>query len=316
MFTVRIYGGLGNQMFQYAFLKMLRKHFSKEEIYYENYLYYFYNAHNGFELDSYFEIDEVKLGNSKFKRMFPVTHFLCSHKKGRKSNKLVAKLMPMAMVIDKQLRKKSLQFKEDIATYCYDDSIFRCKSDKDTYFFGYWQNIRYYEGGEEYLQKVFDFSNKLVISEESEMLLKEITKAESISIHVRRGDYSNNNQYDLCHEEYYQAALNEMLKKLGRASKNIKLFFFTDDVEFVMEHYKGYEKTVVCHKNNSGLDMFLMSQCKHNIIANSSYSFWGAFLNSNQEKVVIAPKYVYRNNDKLEQFCYPKSWIIVNNVIE
>ena len=156
------------------------------------------------------------------------------------------------------------------------------------------QSYKYFEGYEDLIRNIFKFP-KDKIGKENIKLLNDIKKSNSISIHIRRGDYVNNNKtnkvHGTCDLEYYNNAIKNIT---DNNNEGFKLFFFSDDIDWVKEKFKktNYKKTFISNNINdkSWIDMFLMSSCNHNIIANSSFSFWGAWLNSKLDKKVIAPK--------------------------
>ncbi len=122
-------------------------------------------------------------------------------------------------------------------------------------------------------------------------MLQKIKECNAVSVHIRRGDYlqpGNAAMFgNICTEEYYESALNYMRENI----ENPKFFLFSDDTSYVKEHYQGKEYIIVDinHGNDSFYDMYLMSQCRGNICANSTFSFWGARLNKRAEKIIIRP---------------------------
>ena len=122
-------------------------------------------------------------------------------------------------------------------------------------------------------------------------MAEEMQECDSVSMHIRRGDYLNpeNKEIfgDICTSAYYRRAMEVMREKIPDAH----FYIFSDDVSYVKKELQGNAYTVVDinHGKDSFYDMWLMSQCKHNICANSTFSFWGARLNSNEDKVVIRP---------------------------
>jgi hypothetical protein len=162
----------------------------------------------------------------------------------------------------------------------------------NTYYAGYWTNRRYFPNDRNGIKKIFDFKNEMsVINKE---VIKDIQNSNSVSIHIRRGDYVGNKVHDgICNEKYYNQAI-ELIKK---NIENPKFYIFSDEPEWVENNFRLDFKTVVDWNNGaeSYWDMYLMSCCKHNIIANSTFSWWGAYLNQNNDKIVIGPRYWFRN---------------------
>ena len=124
----------------------------------------------------------------------------------------------------------------------------------------------------------------------------------SVSIHVRRGDYLNGYYYEtlgkICDIAYYQRAIGTIKERVD----NPHFYIFSDDPDYVTENLTIENATFVNFNrgNDSWQDMYLMSQCKHNIIANSTFSWWGAWLNNNPQKVVVAPSHWFANMDNDE----------------
>ena len=169
------------------------------------------------------------------------------------------------------------------------------------YIEGYWQNYKYFNEIKELLEKDFVFPE--YINESDKEMAEKIKNSNSVGIHVRRGDYSSNpriNQYHgTCSLEYYQKAA----KTLENRFSDLKYFLFSDDPEWVNDNFNFLNNfKIVSDGKRSELDeMHLLSDCKHQIIANSSFSWWGAWLNKNPEKVIIAPERWFLDEEKQKQ---------------
>ncbi len=128
----------------------------------------------------------------------------------------------------------------------------------------------------------------------------------SVSLHIRRGDYVNNKHHQLCDLEYYYHAEHYIKSKIN----NPLFFIFSDDIEWVRKNLNIGNTVFVSDKNITEVEeMFLMSQCKHNIIANSTFSWWGAYLNQKDGKIVITPKQWTKDKSANELDILPKNWI-------
>ena len=145
--------------------------------------------------------------------------------------------------------------------------------------------------------------------------LHKILNSNSISIHVRRGDYLTNiaafNVHGVCSSSYYIHAISH-LKSL---MKNLEFFVFSDDVVYSKLIFKGLRNITYIENNiaeHSYLDMALMSACKHNVIANSTFSWWAAWLNKNQNKVVIAPSKWFKTSKYSTTDLFPSDWILID----
>lgn len=157
------------------------------------------------------------------------------------------------------------------------------------YFDGYWQTIAYYE---DFLQELKqDFTFAPLEDEENQALLCRMQSQESVSVHVRRGDYVGET-LDILDTAYYS----EIIKNIQKERPESWFYFFTNDAAYVEKEYEWLEKKKIV-KNNTKLesfrDMQLMSACRHNVIANSTFSIWAALLNDSPERKVYYPSYYY-----------------------
>lgn len=178
------------------------------------------------------------------------------------------------------------------------------------YIDGYWQSERYFF---EYADKIrAEFTLKLPFSEKNAEIVEYISQVNAVSLHIRRGDYVSNakNAYiGICSLDYYKTAINYIK---NRVEKPI-FFIFSDDINWVKNNLQTDAKSVFVDHNSgaeSYNDMRLMSLCKHHIIANSSFSWWGAWLNPNPEKIVIAPKKWFASDIKSDDLI-PTNWTVL-----
>ena len=180
----------------------------------------------------------------------------------------------------------------------------------DKFYDGYWQSYQYFDSWRDVILKEFTFP-KISMEDKLNFELNERLKNEenSVGIHIRRGDYLKNWKYcGLCGIDYYQKAIAYILEHI----KSPKFFLFSDDIDWVKENIspllKGYGVTFVNwnHSINSYKDMQLMAMCKNLIIANSSFSWWAAYLNQNNPIVVAPEKWINSFMDFRIQY---KDWI-------
>lgn len=189
----------------------------------------------------------------------------------------------------------------------YDPDVFS-DLDKNHYLIGYFQTYRYFEDCSDIVRKEFQFSDQAQ-SDLTKEMAKYISSCASVSIHVRRGDYQNGYYYDMlgkvCGIDYYKRAIDLMKSKIA----NPHFFVFSDDSGYVKQNLWLENVTYVDFNSggDSWQDMYMMTKCKHNIIANSTFSWWGAWLNDNKEKIVIAPSrwFADREDDEI----IPNSWL-------
>jgi len=132
------------------------------------------------------------------------------------------------------------------------------------------------------------------------------SKDSSVSIHIRRGDYINNTHHNLCDLNYYYQAIEYIKTKI----QNPTFFIFSDDIEWAKENIKIENCIYVSNPDLKEYEeMILMSECKHNIIANSTFSWWSAYLNKNYDKIIIAPKQWTKSKTADQLEILPKNWI-------
>lgn len=300
MFIVEIIGGLGNQMFCYAFAKAIEHHYGKGSVALYTGRFQHTKDNMGFELDSVFGIDDPVISDENE----------------------VRSLIDDSWSLPARLRRKlfgqkKTYYKEQI--YTYDSRVFNLDIDvKRIYLQGLWQDENYFKDIRSEIIKKITFTREL--SEENASLMSEIKQSISVSLHVRRGDYISNEFYrnilgNVCTYQYYLDSLKYLEKRLG---SDLSYYIFSDDIAWVKANFDFLEnrKTVFVKNNkgiNSYIDMQLMSYCNHNIIANSTFSWWGAWLNQNPTKIVIAPNRWFRDSPGYENnHIVPDDWIKIN----
>jgi len=171
---------------------------------------------------------------------------------------------------------------------------------EDVKLFGFFQSYKYFEHCEGKIRDLFQFSDEIKNRINERYKLPE----NSCSVHVRRGDYIGNHFHEVCHLEYYNDAIEEM----KRRTTIDKIVVFSDDIEWCRDNLKG-EHFLFIEGNSNIEDLFLMTQCTHNIIANSSFSWWGAWLNANTDKIVVAPGTWFGDASKTTRDLLPEEWI-------
>lgn len=179
----------------------------------------------------------------------------------------------------------------------FDPRLLNLKIANKVYLDGYWQDENYFKDIETIIRKDFE-----IVSPHGHInteLAKEMSKSNAICLHARRLKYEH-----LLPAEYYDLAIEHMAKKVP----NLHFYCFSDDIEWIKNNIIiNYPITYISHnKESKGYeDLWLMTQCKHYIIANSTFSWWGVWLNSNPSKIVIAPKnWGYRTS-------VPKEWVVL-----
>ncbi len=286
MYIFQLMGGLGNQMFQYAAARALaeRKHVEVKldfDCPYQH-VKYSYNL----------DVFNIKTGIATVRDLW----------KSKPKHKF-AKLFFMLLGKDPNLKLYSE--KKD---FQYDPQLFTLPD--GSYLQGFWQTEKYFKGIEPLIRE--DFTFRVPLSGRNLELSIMIRRQQAISLHIRRGDYvkiaQTNNLHGVCSPEYYQLAIDYMTAQIPDAV----FYIFSDDMEWVKNNFNLNNQHVYVDNNDAKTnfeDLRLMSLCKHHIIANSSFSWWGAWLNPSDEKIVIAPKRWMRDINFETRDLIPANWI-------
>lgn len=194
--------------------------------------------------------------------------------------------------------------------YVFDPTLFGFNN--QIYLRGFWQSYQYFEDIREVLLN--DFTFKKPASGKNAEWFNLALESNSVSIHVRRGDYVSvaqaNKSHGVMEVPYYEQAIKAVAQRIGK----VRFFVFSDDMPWVRENLKLPEDTVFIEGNDGEAafeDMRLMTQCRHNIIANSSFSWWGAWLNQHPGKLVVAPNQWTTSVELKNITLAPAEWIII-----
>jgi len=278
MIYVRLMGGLGNQMFQYAAGRRLA---ISHGTYLVLDLSHLENQPSE-ETPRFYELNTLKV---KAK----TTTQLADKKK-----KSVFKKKPDLLVI----QETGLDFDKNILAL--PDNVL---------LIGYWQSYKYFQDAEKQIREDFAFKSPLSSQKEKELQAIKAVK-DSVAVQVRRGDYATNAETNKFHGliplDYYKSASRYMAKKL----KTPHFFVISDDSEWCEKNLKlDYPVTFIKSVPGTGHeDMQLMSKCSNHIIANSSFGWWGAWLCDNQSKKVIAPKQWFKGTNVKMDDRLPPGW--------
>ena len=283
MIYVRIRGGLGNQLFQYSAARSLADRL---------------NVNLGLDTREYNAGSPFEMGLKHFNiRAEFNPKGLIKHRKNGFSK----------YILDIALGNHKNVYKETNLSF---NNLFHSLPNK-TYLKGYWQSEKYFENNQKNI-----FKDLQIITPQSKKnikILENISKTNSVSLHIRRGDYVTNSAYNMkhgtCSLDYYKKSVDYLSKSLN---KNFTIFAFSDDPEWVFKNLKLPMDIQFIEHNSSKKnyeDLRLMSQCNHNIIANSSFSWWGAWLNRSPKRTIISPKkwYVDKNIKNID--IIPNNWI-------
>lgn len=275
---VKLKGGLGNQMFQYA----LGKHLSfKKNCPLRVDLIFMKQD----KLKNY-ELDKLNIpSNKKTHFLEEVIYYMIN---------IFQRVFPFYKYIRQKSRKFNSQILKDATPIIYLD--------------GYWQSEKYFEGISEIIREQFKITTK--INKKNEEMLKEIGESNSVAIHLRRRDYVSvpqiKEKLGACSMNYYKKGIKLVEKKI----EDPKYFIFSDDIEWVKENFTLVENLVFVDINSHEKgyeDLRLMRNCKHFIIANSTFSWWAAWLSENEQKIIIAPRNWIQSQSDGD--IVPESWI-------
>ncbi|MEF9923191.1 MAG: alpha-1,2-fucosyltransferase [Muribaculaceae bacterium] len=286
MNIVRISAGLGNQMFQYAFYLALKHEGEKVAIDTSEFLYR--KHHQGYELQKVYAIEPVYATKEQVNLIADTSKsFWASLRRN------VFKIS--RNTIGTLLKEPNFNYQKDILKM------------QDTYFQGFWQSWRYFDNISDEVKAQFTFRQPF--SPENQICADAIAKCQSVAIHIRRGDYTKKRRWEeigsICSLEYYNWAI----AHINAHILNPHFFIFSDDIKWAHKNIPLENATFIeWNKGEESYnDLHLMSLCKHIIIANSSFSWWGAYLNTNPDKIVIAPAIWYRHTPTPD--IIPQSWI-------
>lgn len=291
MKIVNILGGLGNQMFQYALAVTLKERFSGDDVRIDPSGFKGYPLHNGYELKRIFNVSipEASLGE-QIKVYYPFRNY--------RMWQIGNRLLPQ--------RKSTVRENADMR---FTPSLL--SDSRPAYYLGYWQTEKYFRYIRPQILEAFTFP-PFERGSKNEVLLRETQSKNVIGVHVRRGDYVNiGNTQGICTLEYYRRALCLMSER----TKPEMFLIFSDDIEWCrneISKFLGDVPTEYVDWNkgkDSFRDMQLMSCCKNNIIANSSFSWWGAWLNQNPNKIVIAPSRWMNGGGWID--IIPENWLTI-----
>jgi hypothetical protein len=298
MIIVRIMGGLGNQLFQYA-------------------------AALGFSVRRRTKLKlDIGFFESSNLRSYGLNHFCLSEQEFATPGEIAALTwIPRRNITNAAVRvfQRPLRLIEphlhrsvflERRMRPYNPNILM--TPRDVYLDGYWQSERYFSDIEEVIRREFTIKDQMDAA--NQQTAEAISKADSVSVHVRRGDAvsdpGKNRIFGTCSLEYYEKCAAMVAEKVGGPH----FFVFSDDPGWTATNLHFRHPTTYVTQNDASKnyeDLRLMSLCQHNIIANSTLSWWGAWLNSNPDKLVLAPKKWFNDPSFDTRDLIPASWIKV-----
>lgn len=275
MVITKLYGGLGNQMFQYAAGKALSSQLNSA-LFFDDYWF-----------------DLVVGHPNATERVFELSTFGITPTHPGIIEKISLRLNPPMIIKEKDMDYQP-ELKNATGNIVLD---------------GYWQSYKYFVGYENDIRNGFRF--KETLSPIVKKILKEIRHTDSVALHVRRGDYVNTRRTSfigLIPLSYYKKALEIVIAR----AVNPVIFIFSDDPGWCRNNLnlKNNIKFISDYGSTTAAEeMMLMSACRHNIIANSTFSWWGAWLNDNPNKIICAPKIWYKGTPSTITDRIPEDWI-------
>lgn len=280
-------GGLGNQLFQYAAARGLASHLGADRItlnlsFYRKPLQVLQSVSvRKFELLPFIDnpITQIKTGS----------YFQAFRQRTRKSG---------------FSSTGSTSFKEKNASY--QDRFW--KSQAPIYLEGYFHSLRYFENVSEELRNEFSGASSRVST--ISQSVRTIANSRALGVHVRRGDYLANSTYNILGPDYYQRTIQTAVNDIAPTA----IYFFSDDSKWLKKQDFSRMGSVISNKNLSDVEEFLLlASCDHFVIANSSFSWWAAWLGNDPGKRVYAPKEWFATSDTRPENYFPSSWTVIPN---
>ncbi|MBE5875470.1 MAG: alpha-1,2-fucosyltransferase [Lachnospiraceae bacterium] len=293
MIIVHVMGGLGNQLYQYAMYEKLKSMGKAVKL--DTHAYTTQNE------------NDKEWRKLELEWLEGLSYEVCSEDER-------TAFLDNSMSMPNRIRRKLFGRKNHTVSEekMYMPEIYEMD---DVYLYGYWACEKYYEDMIPVLQSKIRFPKSDDIR--NQQCMEQMQRTESVSIHIRRTDYlsvADGARYmGICTDAYYDAAIEYMRSHLH----NPQFYIFSDDIAYVREHYRGEDMHIVDWNigENSMYDMQLMSMCKHNICANSTFSIWGARLNQNHDKLMIRPlrhdNYETVPAEQMQE--YWKQWILMDS---
>jgi hypothetical protein len=291
MDVVIVFNGLGNQMSQYAF------YLQKKNINKSTYFIPFCKDHNGLELERVFGINCKETIVQKL--LYLLFRIL-----------LTDKVKIVSSPVKRLLTLLNCKIVKENFNYNFNKE-FIIPSKGITFYYGGWHSENYFKDAQDVILNEFEFI--LPNNPENKSHIESIKATNSIALHVRRGDFMNADNIhlfgDVCTTKYFEKAVALIESKVV----NPHFFVFSNDLKWVKENIAIDNVTYVgCNSGtDSWKDMCLMSLCQHNIISNSTFSWWGAWLNKNANKIVVSPSRFLKEDEFTD--VYPDTWIKISD---
>ncbi len=293
MVISNIIGGLGNQMFQYAAARSLAVA-KGQSLYLDVSGFADYRLHNGFELSRIFDCKFELVTEHHLKQVLGWRSFQPVRRVLRRSQ--MAALRNEHFIVEPHFH--------------YWPGFF--DSPNDCYLVGYWQSEKYFKSIEKIIHREFTFNTPLAGI--NAHLATQISEGDTVSLHIRRGDFASNTKTKATHGLISLSYYKNVIERISHEIELPKFFVFSDDISWAKENLSmPYPCQFIGHNRGaeSYIDMHLMSLCQHHIIANSSFSWWGAWLSSRPGKRVFFPAKWFANGSTNTSTLCPADWVRV-----
>lgn len=292
MVITRLVGGLGNQLFQYAAGRRLA-----------------YARHVPLRLDT--RPFETYARQAPGWGMYALGHFKISAEIANAADfDAVGRLWTSTTTLRAAHRLKIFRLGNLVRERTLDFQPEILDLPDQVYLSGYWESEKYFEDIRKILLE--EIVPKRPLDRGNEQLARDIGGSHSVAVHIRRGDRARNKEiaaiYGIVPVSYYEAAVKIFEEKFPDA----RFFIFSDDPQWVKDNLRLSQPHTYVEGNrgeNAYIDLYLMSLCRHNIIPNSTFSWWGAWLNGNPQKMVVAPRKWFSSREFREKDRYPAGWI-------
>lgn len=291
MIVIKLQGGLGNQMFQYAAAKRLAL-FNNTTLKLDTSFLLDRTPKEDFTFRK-FELDTFYL-KPRIASQYEIDKYLIRPNSTKRIDKIFNYINPHFNYIEKE--------------FSFNPNVLELS--KNTYLSGYFQSEKYFLEIEEQVRE--DFSFKENSDKSNKRLIDSILSSNSIGIHIRRGDFIENNKtnqfHGICSMDYYSKSIELMESQVN----NPRFFVFSDDITWAKHNISLSSPTHFVDSNDSETgykDLQLLSSCRHHIIANSSFSWWGAWLAKWEGQIVISPKKWFASELIDAKDIIPNQWI-------
>lgn len=310
MIICKLMDGLGNQLFEYAFARVLQE---------------IYDEPIGLELCNYSDSSVRQYGLNNFKLNDRVVILPAWRQ-------LFYKLYSKSVrIVEEKVWHRNLNQQEGFSYMIHKYGIYATYESikyfplsltkkRNKIIRGYFQSSKYYDEVNRLIKKEIDMRRILLDefhvttapSEENQKLLQEIDSCNAVCVHIRGGDYRGSKRFDICGNSYY----NEGMKVIAERVDNPIFYAFTyskDDREWIRKNYNfDFPIRYVELENPDYEELRLMSHCKHFVIANSTFSWWAQYLSHNTNKIVVAPSKWYGDDEMDDRDIYMDDWITID----